>query len=141
MTYTLNMNDCLFCKIIKGEVSSAKVYEDENSFAFLDIMPNNPGHTLIVPKKHFNDIFDTPNEELCKITETVKKVSEAINAAIEPDGINIAMNNKAAAGQVIFHAHIHIIPRYKDDGYKPWPGKKYKDGEEKEVAEKIKSQL
>jgi len=135
------MNDCLFCKIINGEIPSDKVYEDERTFAFLDIMPNNPGHTLVVPKKHFENIFDTPNEELYGIFKTVKKVSKAINTAMGSDGINIAMNNKAAAGQIIFHTHIHIIPRYKNDGYKHWPGKKYKDGNEKKVAEKIRLQL
>ena len=135
-----NEAGCLFCKIIiRGEIPSSKIYENEYTYAFLDINPVNPGHTLVVPKKHFKDIFDIPEKELCEIIETVKKVSAAIKTGMEANGINIAMNNGATAGQIIFHAHIHVIPRYKDDGFKDWPGGKYGSGEEKEIARKIKS--
>jgi len=136
-----NETDCLFCKIINEDIPSSKIYENEHTYAFLDINPVNPGHALVIPKKHFKDIFDIPSKELCEVIATVKKISEAIKTGVEADGINIIMNNKEAAGQIIFHAHIHVIPRYNDDGFRHWPGKKYKDNEEKEIAKKIKKQL
>lgn len=134
--------DCLFCKIIRGEIPSAKVYEDKHSFAFLDINPVNPGHTLFVPKKHFTNLYETPDETLKEITPTIKKLAVAVKKAVSADGINIGMNNDSAAGQLIFHAHFHIIPRHAEDGFRHWRGKRaYKDGEMNQTAEKIKANL
>lgn len=135
------MNDCLFCKIINGDIPSSKIYEDKYTYAFLDINPVNPGHTLVIPKKHFKNIFDISEKELCEVIKITKKISAAIKTAMDADGINIAMNNEATAGQIVFHAHTHVIPRYEGDGYKSWRGGEYRNGEEEETAEKIKKQL
>ncbi len=134
--------DCLFCKIIRGEIPSAKVYEDEHSFAFLDINPVNPGHALLVPRKHFADLHETSDETLKELAPTIKKLATAVKKAVSADGVNIGMNNGSAAGQLIFHAHFHVIPRFAEDGHKHWRGKRqYKDGEMAQVAEKIKTCL
>jgi histidine triad (HIT) family protein len=135
------MNDCLFCKIIKGEIPSTKIYEDENSFAFLDINPVNPGHTLLVPKKHSRNIFDTDDEVLKQLAPTLKKLSIAVKDGASADGVNIHINNEPAAGQVVFHTHIHIIPRFTGDGVKMWKGGEYKQNEIEKIAEKIKNMI
>ena len=108
--------DCIFCKIINGEIPSSKVYEDEDFIAFLDINPVHKGHTLLIPKKHFRNLFDTPDDVAAKIYSTAAKVGEGICKATSADGLNILQNNEEAAGQEVFHSHIHIIPRYKEDG-------------------------
>ena len=134
--------DCLFCKIIKGEIPSTKVYEDEHSYAFLNIKPINPGHTLLVPKKHFANLYEMPDEVLANLAPTIKKLAIAVKKAVGADGINIGMNNDSAAGQLVFHAHIHIMPRFKNDGHEHWHGTPYKnDAEIKTVAENIVSKL
>lgn len=133
--------NCIFCKIIKGEISSEKIYEDENVFAFLDINPVNIGHTLLIPKKHSQNIFDTETTTLEKITPALKKLSLSIKNAVKADGINIISNNGGAAGQLVFHLHLHIIPRFTNDGFKHWHGKNYSKEEMTETAEKIKSNL
>lgn len=135
------MSDCLFCKIIKEDIPSSKIYEDERTFAFLDINPVNPGHTLVVPKKHSHNLFDVEEKDLHAVMSTVKKLSIAIKKALGADGVNIEMNNDPAAGQVIFHAHMHIVPRFEGDGFKHWPGTPYKEGAEEKIAQKIKATL
>ncbi len=126
--------DCIFCKIIEGGLPSYKVYEDSNTLAFLDIFPIHPGHVLVVPKKHSADIFDTPAEEMQQVAAAAKKIAPAVMKATKADGINLGMNNRSSAGQVVMHAHMHIIPRYKDDGLKTWPQKPYGSDGEKETA-------
>ncbi len=133
--------NCLFCKIISGEISTTKVFEDDYTFAFLDINPNSIGHTQVIPKDHFENIYGLPDETLCRIALTVKKISIAIKNALDADGINISMNNEPAAGQVIFHSHTHIIPRKNDDGLVFGSHKKYADGEAELVAEKIREKI
>lgn len=134
--------DCIFCKIVKGDIQSHKVYEDEATFAFLDISPINIGHVLVVPKAHYVNIYETPEKIMVQMMKTVKKISYAIKTGLKADGINVSMNNDPAAGQIIFHAHIHIIPRTKDDGFHHWKGKKpYQEGEKEVVAKKITSAL
>ena len=135
------MNDCLFCKLINDEIPSQKIYEDNTVIAFLDITPVNPGHTLVIPKKHYVDIFDTPQNIWHSIMDTVQKLSPVIKKVLHADGINIEMNNERAAGQIISHTHVHIIPRFDDDGFKHWPGTPYSEGEWARTAEKIKKQL
>ena len=133
------MNDCVFCKIAQGKIPADKIYEDEKFFSFLDINPNNPGHTLIIPKNHYENIYSLPDEIICDIGLLVKKISIAVKHGVSADGINIIMNNDSAAGQIVFHAHFHIIPRFADDGLRHWPGKSYANKEEPaEIAEKIK---
>ena len=132
------MNECIFCKIIKGEVPADKIYEDDNFFAFLDITPVNLGHTLLIPKEHHKDLFDIPDDTLCEIGPVIKKIAEAVKEGTKADGINIGMNNGPAAGQVVFHAHIHIMPRFSDDGYKLWHGKEHDEVNSKKTAENIR---
>lgn len=135
-------HNCLFCKIAtKGEVPSSKVYEDADTYAFLDINPNNPGHTLVVPKEHFMNLFDISDEALCAVMKTAHLIAPAVKRAVNATGINIIMNNGRSAGQIVDHAHIHVIPRFSDDGYRHWPGTPYKDGEIEKVATKIRAEL
>ena len=113
------MSDCLFCKIIDGQIPSLKVYEDEHVYAFMDIMPLTKGHTLLIPKTHCQDLFDMPEEVARNLYAAAPKVANAIKAAFNPAGMNTVNNNGAAAGQTVFHYHLHLIPRYdENDGLK-----------------------
>ncbi|MCX6751151.1 MAG: HIT family protein [Candidatus Nomurabacteria bacterium] len=134
------MQDCIFCKIIKKEIPCEKVYEDETVLAFLDINPVNLGHTLVVPKKHFENIYDIEENEVTHLIKIAKKISIALKK-MGADGTNITINNGKAAGQVIPHFHTHVIPRSVEDNLPLWPAKKPKEGELKEVAKKIISML
>lgn len=132
------METCLFCKMVAGEIPVQKVYEDEHVLGFLDIHPVNIGHTLVIPKIHSANLYDTPDETLSHLFPVIKKLAIAIKKGVGADGINIEMNNDAPAGQIIFHAHIHIIPRFSGDGFTHWHGPRdYNDGEASEVAQKI----
>lgn len=102
--------ECVFCKIVEGKIPSYKVYEDENVLAFLDANPVSKGHTLVVPKKHVEDIHGT--EDMTYMWEAIVKVTDAIDGALEPQGFNIDQNNGEVAGQEVFHMHFHITPRY-----------------------------
>lgn len=136
------MESCLFCKIIAGEIPCTKVYEDDTVLAFLDIHPVNIGHTLVIPKAHHTNLYETPDETLAHMMSVVKKISTAIKSALSAEGINIEMNNDPVAGQLIFHTHFHIIPRFSGDGFKHWHGARdYRDGEMTEIEEKIKIHL
>ncbi len=135
------MENCIFCKIITGELPRFTIFEDQDTLAFLDIQPNNPGHTLVVPKKHSQNLYDIDDHSLAATIRTAQKVARAIKVAMGADGINLAMNNESAAGQIIFHPHFHVIPRFKEDGYRHWPQKKYAEGEAASVAEKIRAVL
>ena len=135
------MDACLFCKIIQGEIPSAGVYEDDSSFAFLDIKPVNPGHTLLIPKEHYANLYELPDELLVTMAPVVKKLAVAIKKAANADGINIGMNNDPAAGQIIFHVHFQIIPRFSGDGHKAWTQGSYKEGERQAMAERVMSAL
>jgi histidine triad (HIT) family protein len=133
--------DCIFCKIISGEIPCHKVYEDEFCVAFLDIRPVNKGHTLIVPKKHSEDFLNTDMETLKEMSRVAQKVATAVLKATSAEGFNININNGKVAGQVVFHLHWHIVPRFADDGRKLWPGGEYKEGEAEMLVEKIKEHL
>jgi histidine triad (HIT) family protein len=132
------MENCIFCKIVKGELPSSKIYEDDKVFAFLDIEPVNLGHTLVIPKEHFVNIYETPESIMIHMMKVVKRLSSAIKNSLKADGINVTMNNDPAAGQMVFHSHIHIIPRITNDGFGVWKGKtSYKGGEKDEIATQI----
>ncbi|MCR4325685.1 MAG: HIT family protein [Patescibacteria group bacterium] len=135
------MPECLFCKIVSGEVPSFKVYEDESVLAFLDIRPVNAGHTLVVPKKHAVNIFDISPEDWADVAEAVRVLSISIEEAVGADGVNIAMNNREHAGQVIYHAHVHVIPRFKGDGLKLMPQRDYEEREAEATAKKIRAAI
>jgi len=132
------MDDCLFCKIVKGEIPSYKVYEDKEFIAFLDIGPINKGHTLIVPKKHSETFMHMNEDELGKVMHVIQKIANAIMKATKADGFNLMLNNQKAAGQVIGHTHFHIIPRFHGDGFKHWAQGKYKKNEAVKITNEIK---
>ncbi|AST90492.1 HIT family protein [Sutcliffiella cohnii] len=112
------MSDCIFCKIINGDIPAAKVYEDEHVLAFLDISQVTKGHTLVIPKVHKENIYELTPELAGKVLEVVPKIANSIKAQFDPVGLNLLNNNGEAAGQSVFHYHMHIIPRYgKGDGF------------------------
>lgn len=131
------MDDCIFCKIIKGELPCSKLYENEKVFAFLDLGPVSKGHSLVIPKEHYETLLDIPDELLKDVSIIVKKVSAAVKKAVNADGISIGQSNFKAAGQVVPHLHFHIMPRFDDDGLKLWPQGKYDEGEMESYKEKI----
>lgn len=132
------MNKCIFCAIAKKEIPADIVYEDEKFLAFLDINPINPGHVLLIPKAHYENLYDLPDEILENIVPLIKKTALAIKNGLKADGINIGMNNESAAGQLVPHVHFHIIPRFFGDGLRHWHGKPYANKEESnEVSRKI----
>jgi histidine triad (HIT) family protein len=133
----MRKDDCLFCKIVAGEIPSFKVYEDEHTLAFLDIHPVNAGHTLVIPKRHSTNIFDVAPEDWAAVAETVRKVAIAIETGLGAAGVNLMMNNREHAGQVIDHPHVHVIPRYVGDGLKHWPQRQYREDEAEEMLSKI----
>jgi histidine triad (HIT) family protein len=128
----------IFSKIIAGEIPCHKVYEDEYVLAFLDINPIQPGHTLVIPKVASENALSCDPETLAKIMTTGQMLAKAIKQSIECDGINFLFNNGEAAGQVVFHTHLHIIPRFTDDGAyeEPITGE-YEDGEAEDLAATI----
>lgn len=113
------MTDCIFCKIIKGDIPSAKVYEDNEVFAFLDLSQTTPGHTLVVPKQHLTDIFEFDEEAAMRLFARVPKLARAIQKAFPASkGLNIVNNNREIAYQSVFHSHVHLIPRYQvEEGF------------------------
>ena len=112
---------CIFCRIAKGELPSTKVYEDDEILAFLDISPISLGHTLVIPKGHYETLLDIPDASAAKVMPVLARVGRAVMAATKADGFNCLQNNYAASGQIVFHSHWHIIPRFEDDGLKQWP--------------------
>ena len=136
------MEDCLFCKIISGEIPvHKKIYEDEHTLAFLDISPINHGHTIVIPKRHARNLLDIEESDWIAVMKVVRMLVPKIKEGMSADGINIGMNNEAVAGQSVLHSHVHIIPRFKNDGYEIWKGGEYKDDEAEVVVEKIRSAI
>ena len=131
------MVECIFCKIINGEIPSFKVYEDDEVLAFLDINPVAVGHTLVIPKKHCETVFSCEEEDFGRLSSKVAKVAKKIKNALNCDGINILQNNERASGQVIFHVHFHLIPRMEDDGVLAFPKLIGEKVNFEEVARKI----
>jgi len=130
--------DCIFCKIIDGEVPSHKVYEDENVYAFLDAEPVSKGHTLVIPKKHVETVHEA--EEMSYMWEAIVKVANSVKSAFEPEGLNITQNNGAVAGQEVFHMHFHVAPRYTGEEVElSYNRSELENGEE--LAEKIRGNL
>jgi len=131
------MEDCIFCKIIKGEIPSYKVYEDDFVYAFLDANPLVEGHTLVIPKKHQKDIFEV--DDFSKIMSAVKIITQKMRSNFNCQGINVFNSNGAIAGQTVFHFHIHLIPRKEGDGLNLFNGGDLKL--EKSDFERVLSQL
>ncbi len=107
--------NCIFCKILAGEIPSTAVYEDDDFKAILDVSPAARGHVIILPKNHAANIYELPDEDASKIMVVAKKIATAIEKAYHCDGVNILQNNGEAAGQTVFHLHVHVIPRFKGD--------------------------
>jgi histidine triad (HIT) family protein len=108
--------DCLFCKIVAGEIPAHKVYEDETCLAFLDILPANRGHTLVIPKEHAAGLAEITPDSLAATVICAQGVARLLRMQLRPDGINMIQNDGAAAGQEIFHYHLHLLPRWEADG-------------------------
>lgn len=112
------MTSCIFCKIIEGSVPSAKIYEDEHVYAFMDIMPVSKGHVLLIPKKHEENLYNLSEEEAANLFSVAPKIARALKDEFKPAGMNLLQNNGAPAGQSVFHFHLHFIPRYDEtDGF------------------------
>ncbi|SRR3989338_6356877 len=107
--------ECLFCKIAQGAIPAKKVYEDKDTIAFLDINPANPGHTLIVPKKHAENIMDADDKSLESAITVVKKIARLVTEKTGAEGVNVLQNNGKRAGQIVNHVHFHVIPRFEND--------------------------
>ncbi len=134
--------DCIFCKIIAGDIPADKVYEDNDWLAVLDINPVNLGHTLLLPKAHHRNLFDLPAELLIKLGPVLQKLARAIKDGTKADGLNIGWNNEPAAGQLVFHSHVHLIPRFDGDGFIHWHGQGgYTKEDFAETQEAIKKSL
>ena len=107
--------DCIFCKIVAGEIPSFKLFEDEATLAFMDINPANEGHALVVPKEHAPDLYAVSDEALARTSVTAKRVAAALARTLNPDGLNLVQCNGAAAAQSVMHFHVHVLPRVTDD--------------------------
>jgi histidine triad (HIT) family protein len=133
--------DCLFCRIVNKEIPAEIVYENGRSLAFLSINPINSGHALVIPKAHHADFASTPPELLGDIASVAQKVARAVTASLGAPGFNIGVNNGRAAGQLVDHMHLHVIPRFTDDRHEHWHAKHYGDGEMAKVAAGIRESL
>jgi len=138
----MNQKDCIFCRMVSGEIPVAKVYEDEVVLAFLDIGPVSDGHTLLIPKEHFAKLEDCPAELIGKVASRLGKVAAAAVKATGADGYNVLCNNGRAAGQLVEHLHFHIVPRKTGDGvFDRWPAFKYPQGKIEKLAGEIQRLL
>lgn len=136
------MDNCIFCKIANGEIPSATVYEDNDFRAILDIAPAAKGHVILLPKQHAANLLEADDAMLAKALPVVKKVSNAVMKATKCEGLNVVQNNGPVAGQTVFHLHIHMIPRAKEDTVKVgWKPGAYADGEAAELAKEIAAEL
>ena len=133
--------DCIFCKIVAGDIPCYKVYEDDKVMAFLDILPISQGHTIVVPKAHVSDMENLDNDSLCSMAVAIKKVGKAMIDGMGVKGYSVLLDNKSAANQHVPHVHFHIVPREEGDGLERWPQGGYDDGEAEHVLSSIKSQL
>lgn len=140
-SFYMNDTNCIFCKILTGEIPSERIYEDADTAVILDIKPINPGHLLVLPKNHHVNAYDLPEETIGAMMRTAKKMAMVQQKALDIENVNIYMNNGKDAGQVVFHAHIHVIPRHENDGYGLWHGKEYEPGKAEEISETLKNAL
>ena len=133
------MENCIFCKIANGEIPAATLYEDETFRVILDLGPASKGHALILPKEHYADIYELPEENAGKVFKLAAKMAKKMTAALGCDGFNIVQNNKEVAGQTVFHFHMHLIPRYKGDQVGlSWKPGTLTDEVKQEILEKMK---
>jgi len=134
------VTDCIFCKIVQGGIPCARIHEDDRVLSFLDIGPINPGHALVIPKKHYATIFEMDAEDLKACIVLCQQVARAVFKATGSAGLNLLQNNFRAAGQLVEHAHFHLIPRpAHDDFLTSWPAKSYPPGEMERMLEQVKA--
>lgn len=138
----MKKQDCVFCKIISGEIPSATIYENSKFKVIMDIAPANKGHVLILPKEHFDNIYDIDTATAGQLFELAAMVARALKSVLDCDGMNILQNNGTVAGQTVFHFHMHIIPRYEGDSVNMgWKELSYEDGEMEQLREAIRKEL
>jgi histidine triad (HIT) family protein len=119
--YSDAMSECIFCKIVEGSIPSHKVYEDADCYAFLDIFPANRGHTLVIPKVHVRDIHEADAETYSRVAQTAKIVADLLHTQLSSEGTTVFQMSREAGWQTVFHLHMHVIPRWENDGlHKPW---------------------
>ena len=136
------MSECIFCRIVAREIPATLVHEDEDTLAFMDIGQVNPGHVLVTLKKHADNIFALDEAQAAAVFRSAAKVARAIRGAFEPQGLSVYQANGKAAGQTVFHLHIHLVPRYEGDGMAlTWPVKNPPREKLVEYAEKIRAKL
>ena len=134
--------NCIFCKIVAGEIPSEKLYEDSETLAFMDINPVHDGHCLVIPKEHYPTVFDVAPDAFAAAARTAIKVATAVNAATKPDGLNLIQSNGPGAAQSVQHVHLHVLPRRMQDGLAiNWALKPGDRARIAEVAERIRAAL
>ncbi len=131
----------IFAKILRGEVPAQKVFEDDYVMAIMDVMPQGPGHTLLIPKAPVRNILDADEETLRQLLPRVQKIARAVKSAFNADGVTVLQFNEEAGGQSVFHLHIHVIPRFEGKSLKPHSGKMEDPQALKDAAEKIRAAL
>ena len=132
------MSECIFCKIIERSLPSHKVFENDDCYAFLDIFPAGRGHTLVIPKKHVKDIHEADADTYSKVASAAKEVADLLASKLESEGTTIFQMSREAGWQTVFHLHMHVIPRWKDDGlHKPWDIAPAADSDLREVLQQI----
>ncbi len=134
-------SECVFCKVIGGDLPSHTLYQDDQLIAILDISPINPGHTLLVPKAHTVNVMEMTPEDTGAVFAAARRLAPAILKSVGAESFNLSTNVGRAAGQVVFHTHIHLIPRHPADGYEPWTRNDKYHQDLGSVAEKIREQL
>ena len=136
------MSDCVFCKIVAGQIPSTRVYEDEHTVAFMDLGHVNPGHTLVAVKKHAANLYELDETQAAAVARATVKISKAIKAAFQPEGLSVYQANGKPAGQTVFHYHVHLLPRHAGDGMElTWPVKNPPREKLEGYAEKIRAKL
>jgi histidine triad (HIT) family protein len=132
--------DCIFCRIVAGDIPCYRVAENDDTLAFLDIEPAAKGHALVIPKQHSENLLDTNPDTLAMVVQMVKQVAHQIDVTLQPDGINVLQNNRPAAGQVVMHYHVHLIPRWSDDTVmKAWRPKLATNLDLNEIAAQLRA--
>jgi histidine triad (HIT) family protein len=135
------MRDCIFCRIAVGKLPAVRVLETPHVLAFLDIAPVHYGHTLVIPKAHHRNLLELPDDLWTEIGQVCRRVAQTLQGTLDAPGFNIGMNNFEAAGQEVFHAHLHVIPRYHGDGLKLFPQGSYKPGDMEKTGEQLRRAL
>lgn len=136
------MTDCVFCSIVSNNSPAYRLYENTTTLAFLDIEPATRGHTLVIPKEHYETVTDIPDDLIGEVFQTVRRIAVTLESVCEPDGVNLVQSNGRTAGQDVFHAHVHVIPRYEGDNVTlRWIPEDADEAGQKKVAATIREEL